>query len=148
MADETQGLSNVDVRATLSTTENKSFYSSLRADTPLERATLFNAISNPTHQTSEQIGETILVKDVIVEIIDITDDLTGEVKQAPRVVLVDVGGQTYQSVSVGIYNSIARLIQIMGEPTWEGGLPLKVRQIQKDAPRRVITLEIDTSVMQ
>ena len=147
MAEETQGLSNVDVRATLSTTENKSFYSSLKANTPLERATLFNAISNPAHQTSDNIGETILVKDVIVEIIDITDDLTGETKQAPRVVLVDVGGQTYQSVSVGIYNSIARLIQIMGEPTWEGGLPLKVRQILKDSTKRVSTLEIDTAVM-
>jgi hypothetical protein len=147
MADESQALSNVDVRGTLSP-DNKSFYSSLKQNTPLEKAKLFNAISNPGHQTSDMIGETILVKDVIIEIIDITDDLTGEVKQAPRVVLVDVGGQTYQSVSVGIYNSIARLIQIMGEPTWEGGLPLKVRQIQKDATRRVITLEIDTSVME
>ena len=35
----------------------------------------------------------------------------------------------------------------MGEPTWPEGLPLKVKQIQKDATRRVITLEIDTSIM-
>ena len=146
MAEDTQALSNIDVKGTLSQ-DNRSFYSSLSVNTPLERAKLFNAISNPSHQTSEQIGETILVTDVIVEIIDITDELTGETKQAPRVVLIDKGGETYQSVSVGVYNSIARLIQIMGEPTWPEGLPLKVRQIQKDATRRVITLEIDTSVM-
>ncbi len=146
MAEDTQALSNIDVKGTLSQ-DNRSFYSSLSVNTPLERAKLFNAISNPSHQTSEQIGETILVTDVIVEIIDITDELTGETKQAPRVVLIDKGGETYQSVSVGVYNSIARLIQIMGEPTWPEGLPLKVRQIQKDATRRVITLEIDTSIM-
>ena len=147
MAEDMQALSNIDVKGTLSQ-DNRSFYSSLSVNTPLERAKLFNAISNPSHQTSEQIGETILVTDVIVEIIDITDDLTGETKQAPRVVLIDKGGETYQSVSVGVYNSIARLIQIMGEPTWPEGLPLKVKQIQKDATRRVITLEIDTSVME
>lgn len=147
MADETQALSNVDVKGALSS-ENKSFYSSLKANTPLERAKLFNAISNPAHQTSEQIGETILVTDVIIEVIDITDELTGETKQAPRVVLIDKGGETYQSVSVGIFNSITRLAQIMGQPTWPEGLPLKVKQIQKDATRRVITLEIDTSVME
>lgn len=146
MAEDTQALSNIDVKGTLSQ-DNRSFYSSLTTNTPLERAKLFNAISNPSHQTSEQIGETILVTDVIVEIIDITDELTGETKQAPRVVLIDKGGETYQSVSVGVYNSIARLIQIMGEPTWPEGLPLKVKQIQKDATRRVITLEIDTSIM-
>ncbi len=147
MADEIQSLSNVDVKGTLSP-DNRSFYSSLKQNTPLEKAKLFNAISNPAHQTSDMIGETILVTDVIIEIIDITDDLTGETKQAPRVVLVDVGGETYQSVSVGVYNSIARLSQIMGQPTWEGGLPLKVRQITKDNTKRVITLEIDTSVME
>ena len=106
MAEDTQALSNVDVKGTLSQ-DNRSFYSSLSVNTPLERARLFNAISNPSHQTSEQIGETILVTDVIVEIIDITDDLTGEVKQAPRVVLIDKGGETYQSVSVGVSRSWA-----------------------------------------
>ena len=146
MADETTAIANVDVKTALSS-DNRGFYSSLAATNLLERAKLYNAISNPAHQTSDMIGETLLVTDIIVEVIDITDDLTGEVRQAPRVVLIDKGGETYQSVSVGVYNSITRLIQIVGEPTWPEGLPLKVRQIQKDATKRVITLEIDTSVI-
>ena len=140
------GLANVDVRTTLSA-ENRSFFSSLAQNTLQEKAKLYNAISNPAHQTGDCIGETILVTDVIVEIIDITDDLTGETKQAPRVVMVDKGGETYQSVSVGIYNSLTRLFQIVGAPTWPDGMPLKVRQIQKDGNRRVLTLEVDMSVI-
>ena len=146
MAEDSTAITNVDVKTALSA-ENRCFYSSLAATNLLERAKLYNAISNPAHQTSDMIGETILVTDIIVEVIDITDDLTGETRQAPRVVLIDKGGETYQSVSVGVYNSISRLIQIVGEPTWPEGLPLKVRQIQKDTTKRVITLEIDTSVI-
>ena len=146
MADEYLAVSNTDVKASLSS-ENRGFYSSLSIQNFADKAKLYNAISNPGHQTSDMIGETILVTDIIVELIDVTDDLTGEVKQAPRVVLIDKGGETYQSVSVGIYNSIKRLFQIIGEPTWPEGVPLKVRQIQKDATRRVITLEVDMSVI-
>ena len=140
------GLANVDVKTTLSA-ENRSFFSSLASNTLQEKARLYNAISNPAHQTGDCIGETILVTDVIVEIIDITDDLTGETKQAPRVVLIDKGGETYQSVSVGIYNSITRLFQIVGMPTWGDGLPLKVRQINAKNNNRVLTLEVDMDVI-
>ena len=146
MADEYLAVANTDVKASLSS-ENRGFYSSLSIQNFADKAKLYNAISNPVHQTSDMIGETILVTDIIVELIDVTDDLTGETKQAPRVVLIDKGGETYQSVSVGIYNSIKRLFQIIGQPTWPEGVPLKVRQIQKDSTRRVITLEVDMSVI-
>ena len=146
MADEYLAVANTDVKASLSS-ENRGFYSSLSIQNFADKAKLYNAISNPGHQTSDMIGETILVTDIIVELIDVTDDLTGETKQAPRVVLIDKGGETYQSVSVGIYNSIKRLFQIIGQPTWPEGVPLKVRQIQKDSTRRVITLEVDMSVI-
>lgn len=146
MADEYLAVTNTDVKASLSS-ENRGFYSSLSIQNFADKAKLYNAISNPGHQTSDMIGETILVTDIIVELIDVTDDLTGETKQAPRVVLIDKGGETYQSVSVGIYNSIKRLFQIIGQPTWPEGVPLKVRQIQKDSTRRVITLEVDMSVI-
>ena len=146
MADEYLAVANTDVKASLSS-ENRGFYSSLSIQNFADKAKLYNAISNPVHQTSDMIGETILVTDIIVELIDVTDDLTGETKQAPRVVLIDKGGETYQSVSVGIYNSIKRLFQIIGQPTWPEGVPLKVRQIQKDSTRRVITPEVDMSVI-
>ena len=146
MADEYLAVANTDVKASLSS-ENRGFYSSLSIQNFADKAKLYNAISNPGHQTADMIGETILVTDIIVELIDVTDDLTGETKQAPRVVLIDKGGETYQSVSVGVYNSIKRLFQIIGQPTWPEGVPLKVRQIQKDSTRRVITLEVDMSVI-
>ena len=69
MAEESMGLANVDVKTTLSA-ENRSFFSSLASNTLQEKARLYNAISNPAHQTGDCIGETILVTDVIVEIIN------------------------------------------------------------------------------
>ena len=60
MADESTAIANVDVKTALSS-ENRGFYSSLAATNLLERAKLYNAISNPAHQTSDMIGKPSLL---------------------------------------------------------------------------------------
>lgn len=138
---ENNALANTNVKDTLSSNSTTA-YCSLKATTMKEKAMLFNAMANPAHRLSDSINMTIYVKDVYVELIDITDDLTGEVTVAPRVVLIDAKNDTYQAVSKGIYNSLSRLIQTFGEPSWEGGLPLKVKQVSI-GKNQLLTLEAD-----
>ena len=81
-----------------------------------------------------------------VELIDLEDEDTHESVTAPRIVLVDTAGETYQAVSKGIFNALTRLIQTFGEPTWEEGLPLLVRQISL-GKNQMLTLEVDVDSM-
>jgi hypothetical protein len=87
-----------------------------------------------------------MVKDVYVEVIDLTDEDTGESVQAPRIVLIDTEGKTYQAVSKGIFGSLAGLFKVFGEPTWEEGLPLTVKQISL-GKNQMLKLEVDTKKM-
>ena len=138
---ENTGLATVDVKDAMSAT-GSSAYSSLKSGTLKEKAALYNAMSNPTHKVGDFINKTIRVKDVYVEVIDVTNDETGETEQAPRIVLIDTEGVTYQAVSRGIFNSLSRLIRTFGEPTWEDGLPCTVKQISL-GKNQLLTLEIN-----
>ena len=126
------------------TNEGGGSYSSLTAVSAKEKAKLYNIMSNPTHKVGDFINKTIQVKDIYVETIELEDEDTAETVTAPRIVLVDTEGESYQAVSKGVFSALARIIKIFGEPTWEGGLPCTVKQISL-GKNQMLTLELDES---
>lgn len=119
--------------------ENDGFYSSLKVDTHEQRVAFYNATSAPDEQLRDHINEVLYIRDVCAEPVDVTDDKTGEVRRAVRVIMVDVNGVSYSTLSAGIYNSLKRVFGIFGAPTWENGLALKVKQMNS-RERQVLTL--------
>lgn len=118
----------VDLSKELSAASNTT-YCSIQGGDRKTLAKVYNAANNPTHRVGDFINKTINVKDVLVEIIDIADEETGEVEQAPRVVLIDDKGEAYQSVSQGMFSAIKKAIQIFGVPTWDDPLPMTIKQV-------------------
>lgn len=60
----------------------------------------------------------------------------------PRIVLFDVEGKTYVTVSRGIYNALKNMCAIVGTPeTWKAPVTIKVgqRQIKE---RRMLTFDV------
>ena len=122
-------------------TESSDSFCSLKAETPEEKATLFRIMNSPEKRISDCINQTILVKDVYCEVVQVTNKETGEVNTCPRVVLVDKDGIGYQSVSFGIYGSLKKLFQVYGVPTWEEPVPVKVIQISREK-NKILNLTI------
>lgn len=145
MAENNTGLATMDVRNAMSQNGSQA-YSSMRSGTVKEKAALYNAMSNPDHKVGDYINKTLVIKDIYVESIELTDEETGEVQIAPRIVLIDKDGVTYQAVSKGVFNALSRLIQTFGEPTWEEGLPCIVRQISLGR-NQMLTLEVDVDAL-
>ena len=54
---------------------------------------------------------------------------------------IECDGHTYSATSYGIYNALRRLSAIYGLPTWEGGIPVRVKQIARGA-NRIFTLDV------
>ena len=105
-------------------------YCSIKAD-PADRdaaGRVFNALNNPEHRVADFINKKISVKDVLVEIAEVVNEDTGEVEQAPRVVLIDEKGEAYQSVSVGMFTAVKNAIKVFGAPTWEPPLGIVIKQ--------------------
>lgn len=124
------------------TTAQTSF-SSLQATTDEEKAKLFNAINNPEKRLSDCINMTLKVKDLYIEVVNCTNEETGEVTACPRIVIIDDKGVSYQAVSLGIYSALKKVIQIFGVPTWEKPILMEVKQVTK-GNRKMLTLNIAT----
>ena len=123
-------------------TSTANFYCSLVPKTDLEKITLFTAMNAPTGRVSDLINTIIEVSHVYAEMVNCTNEETGEIVVCPRVVIITPNGESFQCVSVGIYSAIKKLIQIFGEPTvWKTPKKMKVKQITKDK-KSMLTLEL------
>lgn len=122
------------------TTAQTSFCS-MMADSAQDKAKLFNAMNNPDERLSDCINKRIKAKDLYVEIVNCTNEETGEVTACPRIVIIDDQGKSYQAVSIGIYSALKKVIQVYGSPTWETPVTLEVKQITKGA-RKMLTLNV------
>ena len=121
--------------------DNSDIFCSFTAEKPEDKKKLYKVMTNPDHKLADFINKTISVTDIFSENCQLTDGKTGEVKTMPRIVLIDKDGVSYQCVSYGIYNSIKKLIQIYGLPTWEEPIDLLVKQI-KAGDKNILSLEI------
>lgn len=124
----------------LSQPESNAFCS-IKEDSLEAKKLVYNASNNPMHKIDDYINKGIALKDVFVEIIELANENTGELEQAPRIVLIDDKGESYQCVSNGIFGSLKKLMAIFGEPTWEEPIHVVVKQV-KVKRGTMLTLEV------
>lgn len=125
---EVQAIEKVNLSTELS--ENAtSVYCSVQGGDRKTKALVYNASNNPEHKVADYINKTINVKDVLVELIQVENEETGELEEAPRVVLIDDKGEAYQAVSAGMFSAVKKAIQIFGQPTWDEPLPMLIKQV-------------------
>ena len=122
-------------------TTAKTQFSSMKADNDADRAKLFNAMNNPDERLADSINKQIRAKDLYIEVVNCTNEETGEVTACPRIVIIDDKGKSYQAVSIGIYSALKKVIQVYGAPTWEKPVVLEVKQITK-GNRKMLTLNV------
>lgn len=116
-------------------------YCSRKAETPEEKAVIYNAINNPDVKLADHVNNVIVMRDIIIQSVNVTNEKTGELVSAPRVTIIDTDGNSYSCVSVGVYNALYNICAIFGRPaSWPNGLPVKVRQINRGSSR-ILTLD-------
>lgn len=115
---------------------------SLAAVDDKDKVTLFNAVTTPD-KLADQINKQINLRHIYVEIIQVQSEQTGELVNAPRVVLIDDKGHGYQSVGTGIYNAAKRIIGIFGDPAdWTTVHTVEVVNVTLPGGRHTFTLKI------
>lgn len=122
-------------------TTAKTQFCSMMAETKEDKAKLYNAMNNPDLRLADCINTQIKAKDLYVEVVNCTNEETGEVTACPRIVIIDDKGKSYQAVSIGIYSALKKVIQVFGAPTWEEPVTLEVKQISKGT-RKMLTLNV------
>jgi len=122
------------------TTAQTSFCS-MKAETDEQKAKLYNAMNNPEKRLADCINMQIKAKDLYIEVVNCTNEETGEVTACPRIVIIDDKGVSYQAVSVGIYSALKKAIMVYGAPTWVKPVTMEVKQITK-GNKKMLTLNV------
>lgn len=116
-------------------------YYSIQPSTKEEGIQLYNYLNNPDERLADHINMIIEVKDVLVEIVELTQETTGELVKCPRIVLIDKNGKSYQCVSIGVFSCLKKMMKFFGYPTWVEPIKMKVKQVSK-AEKKMLTLEL------
>lgn len=91
------------------------------------KAKLFNATENADVLANDCVGEEFTLVDAYIERIPTTDEETGEQKIKYRTILFGEDGKTYASGAYGIYNTVAKILQIYGvETLHDKGLKVEI----------------------
>lgn len=111
-------------------------YYSIKGETVEEKKAIYNALNNPENAISDQINGKIKIKDLLVEMVKLqkTDDknnpIEGEYDIVPRIVIIDDFGVSHHCVSMGVYNSIKKIIQLFGQPTYDEPIEVEIKQVK------------------
>lgn len=117
-------------------------YCSMQVTDEKSASMLFKAMNQPDDSLGDHINETIDVTNIFIQPVPMTNQETGELNVVPRIVLFDVEGKTYVTVSRGIYNALKNMCAIVGTPEiWKAPVTIKVgqRQIKE---RRMLTFDV------
>lgn len=126
--DDTQKETGLDIMRDM--TSFSKAYSSFVADDFEQKKLLFKAINSNGTPLSKIINKVINIVDVVIFPSLIRDEETGEVREMPRVCIIDDAGEIYTTASTGVYTSILKLKMIFGDLHFENGLQVMVSQIE------------------
>ena len=105
-------------------------YCSIKDTDLRSKAIIYNALNAPTVKIADHIGQTIDIKDVYMGESSSVDEETGELRNLKKTILIDPDGNTYFSVSNGIYRAVENLIGIFGNPTYNTPIRVKVIEVK------------------
>ena len=98
-------------------------YSSIENKDQESALKIYDAVSN-AEPLSDHLGQTIMVRDVVLQPIEVNDTNTGEVRQMIRSILIDEEGKALSCSSDGVLTSLKSLFTFLGEPPFVPSVPL------------------------
>lgn len=114
----------------------------LSMDAEKERKVVANAIVSADFKLGDMINQRIAVKDMYIEPIEFANKESGEVTQGHRIILFDTENKSYETCSSGVYNALKKICGVYGMPTWVDPVVMEVKQVQRGADRKMLTLKI------
>ena len=105
----------------------RQMFATIDASSKENKAKLFNATENADVLANDCVGEKFTLVDAYIERIPTIDEETGEQKVKYRTILFGDDGKTYASGAYGIYNTVAKILQIYGvETLHDKGLKVEI----------------------
>lgn len=101
-------------------------YSSVKGGDKVAKLKVLAAVTD-SESLSDHLREKFAIQDVVIQVIEMPNEKTGEMQKVPRIILITDKGKAFHAVSNGILMSIQNFIGVLGEPgADEGNWPVTV----------------------
>lgn len=119
-------------------------FSTLKAETREEKIKLYNAVNNSDASLDDNKGKTLSITDMVAHPVELLDEVTGELVQGMRVVLIDEEGKGYHAISQGVVSSMTKIISIVGQGPWKPALHVIPTEQKTRKGFKTLTLQLAT----
>ena len=118
-------------------------YTSLSPVDEQDKITLYNVLQNCDKAVADCLDTPIHLRNVVAQKYNKVDDVTGEVTENVRTILIDEDGTSYGSASKGLFNSLTMLFSTFGMPdTWTKSIPIKVVETKTRKGQKTFTIKV------
>lgn len=125
------------------TNATSTFYCSIQNDgTRASQVKIYNAVNSKGEPLDDHKNEVLEIVDIAAHPVTLTDENTGEVVDALRVVMIDKNGKIFDAVSQGIASSLQKIFGIVGQPTYNPPLRMKVVEQKTRKGFKTNTIEL------
>lgn len=125
------------------TNADSQFFCSIEDDGSREaKIKVYNAINSKGISLDDTKGTVLEIVDVACHPVTLVDENTGEVVQTLRTILIDKDGNNFDAVSQGVVSSLQKIFAIVGHPTYNPPLKLKVVEQKTRKGFKTKTLEL------
>ena len=128
-------------------TMEREMYTTVDLNTEEARVDLFNATESADILLNDIVGQTLTINNIYVEKNPVKeiDDETGEVTfngVKYRTILFDVDGRTYATGSYGVYNSVRKMIDLLGVNIINKGIKVEVIKVPTKDGKQKLSLKL------
>lgn len=118
------------------------YYTSLDKTNPTHKHLIMRCVGDCDHRLKDCINLELEITDVFAHRVELTNEQTGEIQIAPRIVLITKQGETVECVSEGVHRDLAMLMWLYGKPPWQTPLLVTPKLIQLDGGRNLLKLKL------
>lgn len=104
---------------------SRGMFCSIHAETQADRLDIYEAVSN-SQPLDDMVGKVVVVENVIIQPVEMTNNATGEQTMRNRIVLITPDGDAYGCTSTGVETSMRNLFAIVGCPPWNPAIAFDV----------------------
>jgi hypothetical protein len=100
-------------------------------------------LTGPADLRSEDaIGTVFQLAFWMVRPAEFVNSETGEVTNGVRVTLADAAGKTISAASIGVYDSLCRLVSFAGPGPWTPPIPIMLREVRTRQGRKMLVFDV------
>lgn len=106
------------------------FLSTLTGDDFETKVKTIEAMTNSV-PVKENLNKTINLVNIIVQAVPMADRATGEIREQPRILLLDADGTAYHAISGGLWRSVQNILNVLPHPSqWPSPLPIHIASVK------------------